>query len=212
MGWLLASSARNNYRGEKVDEETMLCISISTLIVAILTLGATIVACFIACRIPKRNMANQLFADLVAEYRTPQMGGAVLEMFRFYKCLKKKKSVNKEYQKLYKVQIGKPLKKGKKVNFSNTLHFQRRLVAQFYTDMSDLYFDNPDNEVLHKKFDSWFTENELQLLKIILDLAKPADEVFVKINNVPEPLEIDRQMYQSIRKLYVEVKMRIYSK
>lgn len=163
-------------------------------------------------------MANQLFADLVAEYRKPEMGVAILALFHFYEdCLNKKANINSEYQKLYNEQIKKPLEGGeevdekvdKKLDFANTLHFQRRLVAQFYADMADLYSEYPRYRSLIKKINNWFTFNELNLLKIILLLAKPASNVFIQVGNVPKPPTIDIQMYKSIRSLYKKVSKHI---
>ncbi len=78
-------------------------VPILTLIVAIATLLATIVTCIFAFFIPKRIMLNQLFADLCAEYRTPEMGGAIFALFSFYdKC---KGNINNEYINIYESQI-----------------------------------------------------------------------------------------------------------
>jgi hypothetical protein len=187
-------------------------MAVTTFIISIVTLITAIVAIFIASIIPKKIMANQLFADLVAEYRTPEMGGAILALFHFYDdCLKKKVAFDSEYERVYNIQLKQPLANGEKVDYVNTLHFQRRLVSQFYTDMADLCFERFDKKLFYKKLAIWFTDNEVQLLKIILHLAQPASNVFVKINNVPEPPEVEKPMYQAIHKLYTVVRKRIIS-
>jgi hypothetical protein len=117
------------------------------LIISIVSIIVALVALFIAYIIPKKIMGNQLFADLVAEYRKPEMGGAILVLFHFYdECKKNNKNINCEYKKIYDCQIKSKLPvitklcaaenetttANTEINFANTLHFQKRLVAQFY--------------------------------------------------------------------------------
>jgi hypothetical protein len=195
----------------------------SELIVATVSAIAAIIACFLAYCIPKRIMGNQLFADLVAEYRKPEMGGAILSLFYFYdECKRNKKDINCEYKKIYERQIKSKLPvitnlcaidnettTDMKINFADTLHFQRRLAAQFYTDMADLYAEHSCYCSLIKKINNWFTPKELQLLKIILLLSKPSGDVFINVDVSEELPDIDVQMYKSIRNLYFKVSKHI---
>ena len=187
-----------------------MAIKVLTLVVSVLTLIAAIITCIFAYIIPKKMIANQLFADLVAEYRQPKMGGAILALFHFYdQCVKKGTDIDSEYKKKYDNQINNQSDDFVKVNFANTLHFQRRLVAQFYADMGDLYKNYPNYWLLRKKIYSWFTPNDLKLLKIVLLLAKPASNVFIQVGGVPEPPYNDNKMYKSIRFLYKKVKKHV---
>ena len=175
--------------------------------------AATLILAWI---IPKKIMVNQIFAGLVAEYRKPEMGGAIFALFHFYKyCTDNGLNINDEYIKLHDAQIKKSYdvlykKKhcnaGFPVDFSSTLHFQRRLVAQFYADIAYLRQACFLVRLSKGKLKNWFTQDDLKLLEIILYLHHPAKNVFVNLERVCKPQKIKVPMYESIYKLYKEVK------
>jgi hypothetical protein len=168
-----------------------------------------IVAIIVAIGIPRRIMMNQLYSELVKEYRSVEMGAAVLSIFHFFvaDCNCDIAAIESEYIKKYTKQIEEPLKRGERVDYAGTLHFQRRLVFQFYSDMSMLRYKRCCPKLSTKDMRRWFTPKEVQLLTILLYMVKPARAVFEEADEVPEPPEPeDIFMYDPIYKLYEEVK------
>jgi len=171
-----------------------------TLLVAI---GTLLVAFFI----PRKIMVNQLYADFVADYHSPEMGGAILALFHFFvkECNGDVSVVAKRYDEKYDEQIRKKLKEGQAVDFSQTLHFQRRLVAQFYYDMALFRYERGFPRLPTKYMKIWFTPNEKKLLCILLHMTEPASKVFTIAENIPEPPQDEVYMNQLLYKLYEDV-------
>jgi len=179
---------------------------------------ATLIA---AIYIPSKVMVNQIFADLISDYRSPEMGAAILALFHFYvrECKEDINVISDKYKDKYNEEIEKYLstidkdlhntnnpKNGDK-DFSNTLHFQRRMVAQFYFNMAVLrYKYSLFTRLSLRKMKMWFTSNDVKLLGIILHMAEPAGKMFIEAGDVPEPPEDDVPMNQLIGKLYEGVK------
>jgi hypothetical protein len=191
-------------------EEVKIIIEIFQLIVAALALVVAIVALFVALYIPRKVMVNQLYANLETEYRSPEMGAAILALLHFFvkECNGDIKTINDKYHEKYKKQIKKHLKKGNK-SFSNTLHFQRRRVAQFYYSLARLRFDYGRCGLSNVDLKMWFTQNETKLLSVLLHLAKPASSVFIKTEIIPPPpQEQDEEVHMNkmLYKLYKETK------
>jgi thiol-disulfide isomerase/thioredoxin len=168
----------------------------------------SIVMVFATFYIPSRIMINQLYAGLVQEYRSVEMGAAIFAIFRFYveDCKNNIANIAVKYQKKYEEQIKKPLANKQAVDYSQTLHFQRRLVSQFYWDMAVLRYEYHFPRLSKKKIKLWFTPREVKLLAILLHLAEPAEKVFIEAGDVAKPPKGAAQMNQLIGKLYKEVK------
>jgi hypothetical protein len=159
-----------------------LVISAAALVVALVTL-------YFAIRIPRKIMVDQRYSDLLQEYRSSEMGGAILSVCHFYvtDCGKDVKAIGDKYNEIYEEQIRKPLKCGKPIDYAQTLHFQRRLIAQFYYDMAYLRYNLHCPRLSRKQLQYWFTESEVNLLAIILHMDGPAREVFEETGDVPDP-------------------------
>ncbi|MDR0601471.1 MAG: hypothetical protein LBG42_03750 [Treponema sp.] len=94
--------------------------------------------------IPRRIMVNQMYANLVQEYRTAEMGTAILAIFYFFAhdCNNNVSNIHRAYIDKYKKQVTARLsEKIDLIDFSRTLHFQRRQLAQFYSDMAMLRYN-----------------------------------------------------------------------
>jgi len=176
----------------------------------ILTPGIAVLALLVAIYIPRKIMISQIYANLLENYRSPEMGGAILAIFRFYNknCERNVSKIAAAYKKKYKKQIRNKFraKKEDKIDFSKTLHFQRRLVAQFYFDMASLRYDNRFIRLPDKYMKIWFTSSEVKLLGIILHMAEPARKVFEDAGEVPPPYEDEVPMNELIYRLYEEVR------
>jgi hypothetical protein len=183
------------------------CLDNLQLIIAILTLLIAIITLVSIYEV----MVNQIYANLVADYRSPEMGAAILAIFNFYKkdCKRNFSKIEEKYIKRYKKEVKPLLKKVKKhqkpqkANFSNTLHFQRRMVEQFYKDMAALYFKHCCFTRLSKnKMKDWLTKNEVKLLNLIFRMQAPARKVFIKADNLPDLPENNEPNENLIHKLY----------
>jgi hypothetical protein len=174
----------------------------------IIPTGISLVTLIVAFLIPNKVMVNQIFAGLIASYRNPEMGAAILALFHFYKkdCNCDISKIEEKYRERYQKEVEPLLKEGKGADFSNTLHFQRRMVTQFYFNMAVLRFEHCFLTRLRlKKLKTWFTSNDIKLLSLILHMAKPAEKVFIKIDDLSEPPRDNVPMNKLIHKLYDEV-------
>jgi hypothetical protein len=203
----------------------------------LITTATLVVALAAAFIIPGKIMSNQIFADLVKEYRSCEMGGAILSIFHFYKhdCGKNienigdKCTIPGEYRKKYGKQIGDKLGDKKQANsspgdkepidYAHTLHFQRRLIAQFYSNLAYHHYKRCIfTRITKKQLKYWFTPNEVQLLAIILHMVKPAKDTFEEagdVSGLPEKLknyEKDVPMNKLLHDLYKDSKQWMKSK
>lgn len=161
---------------------------------------------FVTIYIPRKIMINQLFANLIADYRKSEMGEAILAIFHFYvtMCDQDIYVINEKYREMYNYQIGKYILNNNYQDFSHTLHFQRRLVAQFYYSMAMVYFAKFPG--LSKKYKNiWFTMSEQKLIGIILHMAKPARNVFEEAGYISKPVKDESKMNRLIYKLYMDL-------
>jgi hypothetical protein len=132
-------------------------------------------------------MLNQQFIELIAEYRKPEFGEAVLAIFDFYvnTCGGDVNRIEDEYINQYDrefMTFGTP-----EFDPAKTLHFQRRLVDQYYWLMGELMF-NKDRSVRlpEKELKQWITPNEPVLLNILFRMNKASERRFVNAENIPE--------------------------
>jgi len=172
--------------------------------------AAAVIAVVLAVYIPRRIMLNQAYLQLTAEYRTPEMGAAILAVFHFYThdCNNSVSQIAGEYKRRYDEEIGGKLEQPEpKIDFAKTLHFQRRLIAQFYYDMASLRYDYRFPRLSKKQLRHFFTPSETTLLSLILHMAEPASEVFERAGNVTFPADPDEDgayMNTLLYRLYEE--------
>lgn len=74
----------------------------------------------------RRQTYNSVFHDLINEYKSPEFLSAIIRLYDFYDKCNNRDIMADQYNKIRKNEIWtkKPLNK--------TLHFQRRLVSNFY--------------------------------------------------------------------------------
>jgi hypothetical protein len=174
-----------------------------------LTLLVSITTLILAVYIPRKIMVDSIYADLLHEYRSPTMGAAVLAVFNFYihDCKNSINLIEKEYKNRYENEIAKKLEKKEEIDYATTLHFQRRLIAQYYWDMAELRYEYKFPRLSQKKLKRFFTPSETELLSIVLYMGKAAAAtVFERAKNVssPENDEDEAPMNKLIFKLYEE--------
>jgi hypothetical protein len=158
-----------------------------------------------ALSIPRRIMVNQLYSELLQEYRGTEMGVAILAIFHFFThdCKNDVSNIRSEYNDKYTKQICNQY--FEKIDFSKTLHFQRRLLSQFYADLAMLRYEYRFFGLSKRKLKAWFTPNEVKLLGVLLYMTDQAKKVFIQANDVPEPPDDNIPMNQLIKRLYDEV-------
>ena len=175
-------------------------------IAAVLSAVAAIAAVVLAIHIPHRILINQLYADLVSAYRSPQMGYAVLSLFAFYdECQGNPELIKERYRSRYDAEIKSglaALRRERPVALDETLHFQRRLVAHFYWDLARLHLDGSFPRLPKKQIRQFIGANERNVMSIVLQMSEANEACFVKLDTVSEPPDDDVAMNQLIKQLY----------
>jgi hypothetical protein len=133
------------------------------------------------------------------------MGVAILAIFHFFAndCNNDVLSIHDEYINNYKKEMGS--RPPEDIGFSKTLHFQRRMLSQFYSDMAMLHYRYRIFGLSKRELKAWFTPNEVKLLGILLYMAEPAKECFIEANDVTDVPDDDIPMNHLIKRLYDEI-------
>ena len=158
-----------------------------------------LIAVFATFYIPKKMMNNQIYADLMSEYRKPEIGEAIIAVIDFYTkdCKSDVEMIEKEYVERYKTdkQSGK---------YENSLHFQRRLLSQYYYQLAALrYQDGWFTRLSKKKVREDFTAREAKLLSLLSYMNKAAETIFTEYDIAGMPYADDKQNIL-LQKLYDE--------
>ncbi|AEF82859.1 hypothetical protein [Leadbettera azotonutricia] len=184
----------------------------------ILALIVSIAALIIACCIPHRVMVNQIYADLLSQYRSTEMGAAIFSVFQFYvnECKRNPALIAEKYKKRYKEEIKDKLPKSdaeencgneyQEINFQNTLHFKRRLIEQWYFHLATLRYDYKFMNLRARKLKEDFTYVESRLLLIIYYMGLAAKGLFEDSGDIDPPIDCGdtNGIEQKIYKLYEE--------
>jgi hypothetical protein len=174
-------------------------------LIAIIVSSITLI---VAIFIPRRILLNQQFASLTEQYRSTEMGYAIFSIFNFYEkdCRNNPDNIREEYIKRFRREIKIPKIKKKDINPSNTLQFQRRLVAHFYWDLARLYFESRFPRLERKKLYQMVGLNERRLINLVLQMSEANVECFAKYENTDETPNDDVPMNQFLKRLYDETK------
>jgi hypothetical protein len=178
------------------------------IIIAVVT--AIIAGCtlIVAWYIPRKIRVDQEFSALAEQYRSPEMGFAVLSIFHFYQhdCECRPDLIHEKYINRYNQEIRdelcKPLYERKMEAPALTLQFQRRLVAYFYWDMAKLYFDSKWPQLKKTQIKQFVENNERNLISLVLQMSEANAKCFAKCENVIEPPDDDVQINQLLKRLY----------
>jgi hypothetical protein len=170
-----------------------------TLIVGIISGVFTLAAVIVAWFIPQRIMVNQIYADLLREYRSPEFGEAIVALINFYinDCNGKDSRITDEYIKRYNNE--------KTGDIKNSLHFKRRLLWQFYWDLARLRYEYPFIScTLKRRLKNNFTERESHVLRLLYHTVDGAKKCFDDISGVAEPERRNGKTEKAIYRLYEE--------
>jgi len=163
-----------------------------------------LIAGFATFYIPEKMMNNQIYADLISEYRKPEIGEAIIAVIDFYTkdCNSDITKIEDEYLKRYEKEVA-PLDKEKRINhyiqeseagdinrqdtkcnnkeFKNTLHFQRRLLSQYYYQLAALRYEGCRlTRLSQEKVREDFTTREAKLLRLLVEMNKAAEKTFIE--------------------------------
>ena len=161
-------------------------------------------AIVIAIYVPKKITLDQQFASLTEQYRSTEMGYAIYSLFSFYvnDCGNNPDNIHKKYVERFNREIKEPPARGEKIDPSKTLHFQRRLVAYFFWDLSRLYFESFFPSLKKKQLVKMVEAKERQLINLVLQMSEANAECFARCENITEPPDDDVPMNQSLKRLY----------
>ena len=151
-------------------------INILTLIVAIVTLLMTIY-------IPKKLAWEQYYNSLIIEYRSMEFGKAMQGVILFFTedCSKDVSRIYDEYEKRYRKEV---LNKECCNNSEDVLHYQRRLLAQFFLDLEKCA-NTPFYFIGRSRVQKDFTTGTKNLIKILyfMDLAVNNPSIYADISS-----------------------------
>lgn len=157
------------------------------------------VTLFATFYIPEKMMNNQLYAGLITEYREPEIGEAVIAVIDFYTtdCKSDVEMIEKKYVERY----GTDKQNGK---YENSLHFQRRLLSQYYYQLAALRYQGGwFTRLSKKKVREDFTAREAKLLSLLSYMNKAAETIFTEYDIAGMPYADDKQNIL-LQKLYDE--------
>jgi len=148
--------------------------------------------------IGNKIVRRQTLMDLLKEYRSLEMGLAVQRMWDFYRntCDKDKESLIEEYKKEYK-KSEKKLEEPK-LNIEqmrNSLHYQRRIVSNFYGHLAILFSNKALDENL--VFEIWPKDTLKIIPKILVPIeTKALPELFGKKERFSETIKYMLDLYK----------------
>lgn len=171
----------------------------------------SVIACYLSWMIPRKIMWEQTYASLSTDYRSCEFGVAIQGIIDFFidDCKSDPKKVKKEYQRRficdeYSVERNLPadevinqykeknadLKKKENITPELCLHFQRRMLAQFFYQLA-LCARTPyigKNRICRD-----FTKGEAHIVRILILMDKAIEE---------DRAEGDRILWQDIGCVY----------
>jgi hypothetical protein len=130
-----------------------------------------VISWFWAIYIPRKISWEQRYSQLMSDYRGTDFGAAVLGITMFFNksCNNDINKIEKKYREIYQAQFKNqwnPDKDNYKPEVPNdqNLHFQRRLLTQFYWDLDQCA---TSHYISKKRIQRDFTSKEANLLKIL---------------------------------------------
>ena len=172
-----------------------------------------LIAVFATWYIPKKMMNNQIYADLISEYRKPEIGEAIIAVIDFYTkdCKSDITKIEGEYLKRYKKEVAplsdnqKKKKNRCKDKIENSLHFQRRLLSQYYYQLAALRYQGGwFTRLAKEKVREDFTAREAKLLRLLIEMNKAAEKKFIEYDAGDIPYILENKQNVLLEKLYDE--------
>lgn len=184
-----------------------MCIEISD-IMAIAQVFLGILAIVVAWFIPRKIEWAQLYSQLLSDYYKSEFGAAVMGLvFFFYEdCKRDVKNIKNEYVNRFKETFENQIDEKQsgneyKIPNEQNLHYQRRLLTQFYYQLdlcSRSFF------IGKRKIQKDFTSKEASLLKILyfMNEATSSPEIFMDISTDEQIPKRTKDINEYIKHLY----------
>ena len=172
-----------------------------------------LIAGFATFYIPEKMMNNQIYADLISEYRSAAIGQAVLSVTYFYThdCNSDITKIEEKYTERYKKEVDSLLDNQKKEEnrcedkIENSLHFQRRLLSQYYYQLAALRYQGGwFTRLAKEKVREDFTAREAKLLRLLIEMNKAAEKKFIEYDAGDIPYILENKQNVLLEKLYDE--------
>ena len=159
-------------------------------------------ACFLAWYIPNKISWEQRYSQLLSDYRGYDFGAAVMGITMFFKrsCDNDINKIEEKYKEIFQSQFKNQLNPNKndycpEVPNDQNLHFQRRLLTQFYWDLDQCA---TSHYISKNRIQKDFTSKEANLLKVLyyMNEASQADGIYMDITTddrlTPNPQSINK--------------------
>ena len=159
-------------------------------------------ACFLAVFIPIKLSWEQRYSQLLSDYRGYDFGAAVMGITMFFNksCNNDINKIEEKYREIYQAQFKNQLNPNMndycpEVPNDQNLHFQRRLLTQFYWDLDQCA---TSHYIRKKRIQKDFTSKEANLLKILyyMNEASQTDGIYMDITTddrlSPNPQSINK--------------------
>jgi len=165
---------------------------------------------FFSCTVPRRILTNQIFSELLKEYRSDRMGVAVKKLWEFFEHTCNgdldrietfTETIVNEYKRIYHEEIESGNNKTLQ-DIQNTLHFHRRIVSQYYQQLARLCFYG-QIRLTKRRIRKSLAVSEFKIIGILFPIEVIA---IPQLLNRTEPSQkiIDSQKY--LYKLYIKSK------
>lgn len=137
----------------------------------IIQIALSVIACVFAWFIPKRIMWEQTYSSLLSDYRSYDFGIAVQGIVEFFAvdCKYDVKNIKEAYERRFREDIKEIREKSPDL----CLHYQRRLLAQFYYQL-DLCARTPFIGKRRVRRD--FTSREANIVRLLYLIGRAGDE------------------------------------
>ena len=145
----------------------------------IIQIALSVVACVFAWFIPKRIMWEQSYSSLLSDYRSYDFGIAVQGIVEFFAidCKSDVKNIKREYERRFREDIKEIREKSPEL----CLHYQRRLLAQFYYQL-DLCARSPFIGKRRVRRD--FTSREADIVRLLYLMGSAVNESGVLFKDI----------------------------
>lgn len=144
--------------------------SIIALILSTINVIISIVAIIVAIKIPKKIMWFQLYTSLSAEYRSHAYAQAVKSITDFFvdECENDLTKIKDKYSQRFDTDF-----KNEELNSEKILHFQRRLLSQYYFQLDECI---SNCKSISKLIKTEYTSAEIDLVNILYYMNKAVSE------------------------------------
>lgn len=148
-------------------------------ICSVLSVVISIVAVYMACYIPKKIQWEQLYSSLLTEYISYDFAVANQSIVEFFytECEKDIEKIKQKSEEHYLKEIYQ----NENIAPENCLHFQRRLLTDFYWLLNECA---NSNFIGKKRVAADFTKGDLNILKIIFLMNGAVNQSEILYKNI----------------------------